>query len=147
MQQKGYITYYKKAWIGNWRDHRPGPRQGAKHSKWLGNPSVVSRAEAERKFRRFLRGIDLIRHKPDRPMNRSTLSTVVRETARRAGIGKVSPHAIRHSFATHMLEKGADIRAVQELLGHEYLTSTQVYTRISSKAVRSTFRRFHPRGQ
>jgi site-specific recombinase XerD len=53
---------------------------------------------------------------------------------------------LRHSFATHLLERGADIRAIQELLGHSYLTSTQVYTRISNNAVASTFKKFHPRG-
>jgi|HubBroStandDraft_6_1064221.scaffolds.fasta_scaffold46872_5 site-specific recombinase XerD len=143
--QKGYITYYKKAWIGNWKDYRPGPRRGAKHSKWLGNPRVLSRADAQRRFKKFLKGIDLVRQKQDRPMNRSTLSGVVREIGRRAGVGKIGPHAIRHSFATHLLERGADIRAIQELLGHVYLTSTQVYTRISNIAVRATFRRFHPR--
>jgi len=145
-QQQGYITYYKKAWIGNWKDYRSGQKRGAKHSKWLGNPSVVSYAQAQRRFRVFLKGVDLVRHKPDRPLNRSALSFVVREIGRRAGIGTVSPHTIRHSFATHLLESGADIRAIQELLGHTYLTSTQVYTRISNKAVKSAFRRFHPRG-
>jgi site-specific recombinase XerD len=144
--QKGYITYYKKAWIGNWKDYRSVGKRGAKHSRWLGNPSVVSYAEALRQFRKFLKGVDLARYKPDRPMNRSTLSAVVREIGRRAGIRNVSPHTIRHSFATHLLEKGADIRAIQELLGHSYLTSTQVYIRISNNAVRSTFHRFHPRG-
>jgi site-specific recombinase XerD len=145
-QQNGYITYYKKAWIGNWRDYRPGPTRGTKHSKWLGNPSVVSYAQAQKQFKAFLKTVDLVRYKSDRPLNRSTLSTIVREIGRKAGIGKVSPHTIRHSFATHLLEKGADIRAIQELLGHTYLTSTQVYTRISNKAVQSAFRRFHPRG-
>ncbi len=58
----------------------------------------------------------------------------------------VGPHMLRHSFATHLLECGADIRAIQELLGHSYLSSTQVYTRISNNAVESTFKRFHPRG-
>ena len=145
--QKGYITYYKKAWIGNWKDYRSGRRVGEKHSKWLGNPSRVSRTEALRRFKRYLKDqqIDLVRDKPDRPLNRSALGFVVRETGRRANIGHVSPHVLRHSFATHMLERGADIRAIQELLGHAYLTSTQVYTRISNNAVRSTFMRFHPR--
>ena len=146
--QKGYITYYKKAWIGNWKDYRGGKEGGEKHSKWLGNPSVVSREEAQKRFRTFLRTqtIDLDRHKPDRPLNRSALSFVIRETGRRAGIGKISPHTLRHSFATHLLQRGADIRAIQELLGHSYLSSTQIYTRISNNAVKSTFHKFHPRG-
>jgi site-specific recombinase XerD len=146
--QRGYVTYYKKAWIGNWMDYRPGMNRGAKHSKWLGNPSFVSYVAAKRTFQKFLQAkkIDLVRHKPDRPLNRSALGHVVRETGREAGLGTVSPHMIRHSFATHLLERGADIRAIQELLGHTYLTSTQVYTRISNKAVRTAFRRFHPRG-
>lgn len=145
--QKGYITYYKKAWIGNWRDYRPGGDRGAKHSKWLGNPSRISYSSAQRTFKNFLKGVDLVRHKPDRPLTRSTLGQIVREIGRRAGLGTVNPHMLRHSFATHLLERGADIRAIQELLGHSYLTSTQVYTRISNNAVKATFLRFHPRGE
>lgn len=144
--QQGYITYGRRTWIGSWKDYRPGQKRGTKHTKSLGKRSEVSYTTAQRRFRRFLRDIDLVRYKRDRPMNRSSLSTIVRELGRRSGIGKVSPHVMRHSFATHLLERGADIRAIQELLGHTYLTSTQVYTRISNNAVRSAFRRFHPRG-
>jgi len=144
--QQGYITFNRTTWIGSWKEYRPGQRRGAKHTKSLGIRAEVSYSTAQRRFRRFLKDIDLVRYKRDRPMNRSSLSSVVRELARQAGIGKVSPHVIRHSFATHLLERGADIRAIQELLGHTYLTSTQVYTRISNNAVRSAFRRFHPRG-
>ena len=142
--QKGYLTYYKKAWIGNWWDHRVG----AKRSKWLGNPSTLSRKEALKKFRAFLRenSIDLARRKSDRPLNRSALGFIVKELGRKAGIGKISPHTLRHSFATHLLQRGADIRAIQELLGHSYLTSTQIYTRISNNRVRHAFCKFHPRG-
>jgi site-specific recombinase XerD len=145
--QRGYIAYYNKAWIGNWKDYRTGKKGGEKHSKWLGNPSRVSHAEASQRFKLYLKdqGVDLVRYKPDRPLNRSALTFVVREIGRRAKIGRVSPHVLRHSFATHLLERGADIRAIQELLGHAYLTSTQVYTRISNNAVRSTFKKFHPR--
>jgi site-specific recombinase XerD len=145
-QQNGYITYYKKAWIGNWRDHRPEKGNGSKHSKWLGHPSKVSYASAQRKFNKLLKGIDLVRPKPDRPLTRSTLGRIVQELGRRARLGMVNPHMLRHSFATHLLERGADIRAIQELLGHSYLTSTQVYTRISNNAIASVFRKFHPRG-
>ncbi len=144
--QQGYITFNRTTWIGSWKDYRPGQRRGTKHTKSLGKRSEVSYSTAERRFTRLLKDIDLVRYKRDRPLNRSTLSSVVRELARRTGVGKVSPRVIRHSFATHLLEKGANIRAIQELLGHTYLTSTQVYTRISNNAVRSAFRRFHPRG-
>jgi site-specific recombinase XerD len=142
--QRGYLTYYKKAWIGNWWDRQVG----VKRCKWLGNPSTVSREEASKRFKTFLREnrIDLARQKPDRPLNRSALGFIVKELGRKAGLGKVSPHTLRHSFATHLLQRGADIRAIQELLGHSYLTSTQIYTRISNNRVRSTFHKFHPRG-
>jgi integrase/recombinase XerD len=147
-QQRGYITSTKKAWIGNWKDYRTGKKGGERHSKWLGNPSTVSYREARKRLNSYIRGhrIDLIRHKPDRPLNRSSLGYVVRELGRKARLGKISPHTLRHSFATHLLEKGADIRAIQELLGHSYLTSTQIYIRISNRAVKSTFHKFHPRG-
>ena len=144
--QQGYITCGRTTWIGSWKDYRPGQKRGTKHTKSLGKRSEVSYTTAQRRFRKFLMDIDLVRYKRDRPMNRSSLSTIIRELGRQSGIGKVSPHMIRHSFATHLLERGADIRAIQELLGHAYLTSTQVYTRISNNAVRSAFRRFHPRG-
>ncbi len=143
--QRGYITHNKRTWVGSWKEYEPGKRRGTKRTKCLGSYSEVPYATAQRRFRRVLEKIDLVRYKRDQPLNRSALSTVVRELGRRAGI-RVSPHAIRHSFATHFLENGGDIRALQELLGHTYLTSTQVYTRISDRAVRSAYRRFCPRG-
>lgn len=144
-RQKGYVTRSRVAWTGNWRDYRNG---GRKRMKYLGNPARLSYAAARRKFNKYLRDnkIDLERPKPDRPMTRSTLGRIVQDIGRRADLGVVNPHMLRHSFATHMLERGADIRAIQELLGHAYLTSTQVYTRVSNNAVAATFRRCHPRG-
>jgi integrase/recombinase XerD len=71
--------------------------------------------------------------------------TVLRAAALRAGIGEVSPHTLRHSFATHLLDGGADVRVVQELLGHASVTTTQVYTLVTVDKLREVYASAHPR--
>jgi integrase/recombinase XerD len=80
------------------------------------------------------------------PLSRVGAWTVVKRCAERAGIQKrVTPHTLRHSFATHLLEGGADLRAVQEMLGHADLSTTQIYTHVDREYLRSVHKRFHPR--
>lgn len=80
------------------------------------------------------------------PISRVTVWKLLKETADRAGIEKrVSPHTLRHSFATHLLEGGADLRAVQEMLGHADITTTQIYTHLDRDYLREIIQSFHPR--
>jgi integrase/recombinase XerD len=72
--------------------------------------------------------------------------TLIKNLASRAGIRKgISPHTFRHSFATHLVEGGADLRAVQEMLGHESITTTEIYTHLDRDYLRSTILQYHPR--
>lgn len=140
--------------IGDLSDHGRLVRLRGKGAKERMVP-VGERARAA--VRRYLRELRprldpghreerLLLGRRGRPMSRQGLWRLVRAAGALAGIGKpVFTHLLRHSFATHMLERGADMRAVQELLGHANMTTTQRYTHVDAQRLRALHRRFHPR--
>ena len=101
-------------------------------------PSLVKRADP---------GTLFVNH-AGRRLSRQGLWGVIKKAARRAGVRtRVSPHTLRHSFASHLLERGADLRSIQMMLGHADISTTQIYTHLPSSAVREMYRRFHPRAR
>ncbi|MGB1727412.1 MAG: tyrosine-type recombinase/integrase, partial [Ilumatobacteraceae bacterium] len=79
-------------------------------------------------------------------ISRQGIWLIVKAAGERAGVTSVlSPHVLRHSCATHMLDHGADLRVVQEMLGHATISTTQVYTRVSQERLREVYREAHPR--
>lgn len=80
-------------------------------------------------------------------ITRDGVLKIIRKIAKSAGIMKsISPHTLRHCFATHLLERGADLRSLQEMLGHADIATTQIYTHVNSKRLREIHQKFHPRG-
>ena len=81
-------------------------------------------------------------------LTRVMVFTIIKDLAKAAGIKKtVSPHTFRHSFATHLVEGGADLRAVQEMLGHESIITTEIYTHLDREYLREAIISFHPRSK
>ncbi|MDQ6901876.1 MAG: site-specific tyrosine recombinase XerD [Bacteroidota bacterium] len=80
-----------------------------------------------------------------RKLSRVMIFMIIKDAAKKAGISKsISPHTFRHSFATHLVEGGADLRAVQEMLGHESIITTEIYTHLDREYLRDTLQQFHP---
>jgi integrase/recombinase XerD len=83
----------------------------------------------------------------DKPLTRQFTWALINQYATKAGLNNVTPHTLRHSFATHLLENGASTLFVQALLGHQHITTTEIYTRVSTKHLRKSYDQHHPRAR
>jgi len=110
--------------------------------------TIARYVEEYRKFIEVVPGYEdtLFLGRRGRELTRQMVFTMLRRTAHEAGIRKqVSPHTFRHSFATHLMESGADIRVVQEMLGHSSVSTTEIYTHLDQNYLRDQMEKFHPR--
>jgi site-specific recombinase XerD len=144
--QRGCVSWNGKGWVGYWLDYKGSGGERRQRSIYLGRPRSMGRAVALRRFRRLVPNPDEGHHrKKPHPISRSHVSTIFKTAAYHAGLAGITSHNLRHSFATHMLDNGADIRHVQELLGHVSLASTNQYAHIASVPIKAAYRKFGPR--
>lgn len=138
---------WKGSWFGRVRVYDEShPYPGHQVVFYLGRSSRMNRTEALVKFKRRKQKLNLYCLDRPSPLDTKTIREVIRTMGLSAGLGRVNPHVLRHSFATHMLDGGADIRVIQELLGHRSIRTTQIYTHVSRAKLLAVFDQCHPRG-
>ena len=142
--------YYAGQWIGEWRqDYRIEDGRLRCRSKRvvLGRVSEITREEARTKLQELMRAENLPpRPRPIQaePLTTRAIRLIVHKASWAAGLGRVNPHRLRHSFATHLLDHGADLVTISSLLGHASLSTTQVYAHVTQTKIRKTLEQSHP---
>lgn len=159
-KQQGWVSLDKRygLWVGYWREDRllpDGTIRRVARGKTVGRlEDLPTREKASEAMREKL--ADVLRDLPprvirkvkshrQRPFGQRGIRRMLAEAAVRAGLGRVTPHMIRHTFATALHENGADILSIKELLGHANVSTTQIYTHVSQSQLRATLERCHPR--
>jgi site-specific recombinase XerD len=142
-KQQGHINKTTKTWVGRYAIYLKGKR--VVRYRYMGMLHTTGRAQAKARFKRHLEKVDLTRPIPDRPMCKHTAWKILRNAARRVKRDFLPARTVRHSYATHLCENGADIRVIQELLGHSCLSSTQIYIQLANKRIARLYNESHPR--
>jgi site-specific recombinase XerD len=143
--QKGVLTCGGGVWCGSWTEYSNGDRPN-RIRRYFGRSDIVSREKAQAAFDQSRKNACLIRPKRNAPLTSTAIGTVLRKIASRAGLTRVTAHMLRHSFATHLYERGADLIAIQTLLGHAHIRTTADYAHASAFKVADVFERCHPLG-
>jgi site-specific recombinase XerD len=148
--QRGFVTTNNKThWHGRWREHLPMGTDGRVRFRrayaTLGKITEMNREEAGQKLRTLLAGKLKSRPRPeqDERLTIRAVYDIVQKAAARAGIGRVHPHQLRHSFATHLLDHGAGLLEIRDMLGHVSVVTTQIYAHVSPAKMRETMT-LHP---
>jgi site-specific recombinase XerD len=142
-RQRGCVSRSWGQWNGYWRDYTEGSDLVRTRVKYLG-PSRLKRAEAMRRFRLLVPDPNRGQRERKRPICNEVIYRIFQFASHRAGLGRITSHQMRHSFATHLLDHGANVKQIQALLGHSSLSTTQAYTHVSTQDLAAAYRKFYP---
>lgn len=142
--QKGVVQADRGLWMGRWVDYSVSPPRIMR--KCFGSRQIVSYEQARAKLDVIVASLPTARPRGVRPLTNATFIHGIERLSRQAGLTRATAHMLRHSFATHMFERGADILTLQTLLGHVLVSSTAIYARVSAFRMVEAFERYHPFG-
>ena len=145
--QKTHLTHRGLSWYGNWSEQAPDGR-AVRRCMAVGpwkNGSRQAELRGQKRLAEALKNIDLTRRRHG--LSYETIHLILRAAGNRAGIHRLTARILRHTFATHLIDRGADLLTVQRLLGHTTVSSTEVYLRLSNATVAKNYFRFHPRAE
>ncbi len=149
--QRGNVVWVQRnqRWVAHWKEKIIGANGKARRiykNKTIGTrEQFPTRELAFKRFQKLVKVPNNYQPDPEKPLSPRQIYDIVNRIAHRAGLGRLNPHALRHSFATHLLNRGMGLRFLQELLGHTDIHSIQIYTHLATADLERTLAKCHPR--